>query len=1261
MRKATVEFDMEVSKPKSLGLRFAAYLCSALALFNPVAPTLANILEDVTIEQDLNENPLYLKTTGGDYQFNAPQFIEWPSSGTKSLESVYQELLREHSSAISPPTYVPIGVGGITTFIPTYTRYKYVGTPAVQARYVRTQIVSLLGRNIFKYASEAEQLNALYSNAVTYAKEHGVRYGVPLFLDQNSSGLDQDMIWPELREINGQAVIVPVVYLTASTVSEYKVVDTNQQIPKTTRFGSLTVYNSDLKTERDTFLEVAGNLNVLNGSITGDGALKILALGKFDNASSIVSATGDLEIGAKSIDNRTIVYRYDLGHEQGTRYGEIASIASTNGDVVLKSHSDIQFNGADASAQNGSLTLAANGHIKIGTQQLYSGSTSRYGNGTQARSQVSYLQSHLTAEETIKLVASGQIVIDAAEIVSDSGHIELLAGMGISVIDAMGVTQSQASGKFGKKKVDESIYQTVAIRTLLDAGKGIKLNTDFGDITLRAADITSGEGTQVSAKNGAVNLLMTTETDHYSYSSVKKGTFTTKTVSKGRNIETGVPNSIVGGFAVEALNGITVEYEGDPNLNLDEQLDVIAEMDGMSWINDVRNSPDVDWNAIALAHEEWYEKNTSLSPAFAAVVAIAVAVATGGAGAAAASAIGATGTAGTIVAAGVSSFISQATMAVANGAVNGDIGGALEGLASSDTLKSLAVSMVTAGAIAQVDAAFFNVDTASIGEAGQAVESAATVAQAQAGVDAAINTASAASTGMSLTSQVMQAVTHATVQAGAQAVIAGADFEEGFVQALVSNSLAIVGEKLAGKIGAAKRSGDINTATQLVAHAAVGCLTGSISAASTGGDGESGCASGAGGAVVGELIGLAYAEDLESDLNDWVKEQVAEGKPYDHDAVMQQALEFKARGVDMAKLGAALTAFAAGGDVDIAAVAGQNAAENNGWSLAAILAVVTVVVAIANTSYVSIREGGLHEGLQSIGRGDDPVSQALNSAVEAGAELAADRYPEKTQAVAEVLEAAGEKVAAGVKIFWTDTATGETVTRYWNEIPQEQRDAIVGGATVVTMVIPPGVVAKLKTLGNLEVPAGDWIKDPKHKNWDSVSEQDKQVLYSEYVIPSGGNSSRNPLLEDSLPRNGNRMVLDQGPAPTCGHNACAMTLDSLGHSVDPARLIERLPPSIDGIDGKQLERLFYKEGVLANFVPDRTIDRVEALTDGSRPIVVRIEGEGSFSHWVVVDGVTTRQGKKVVAIRDSAGGKQYFSPIETFEKWFTGEVVIPNP
>lgn len=59
-------------------------------------------------------------------------------------------------------------------------------------------------------------------------------------------------------------------------------------------------------------------------------------------------------------------------------------------------------------------------------------------------------------------------------------------------------------------------------------------------------------------------------------------------------------------------------------------------------------------------------------------------------------------------------------------------------------------------------------------------------------------------------------------------------------------------------------------------------------------------------------------------------------------------------------------------------------------------------------------------------------------------------------------------------------------------------------------------------------------------------------------------------------------------------------------------------------------------------------------------MVVRIADKTTdFSHFVFVDGVTTRQGIQVIAIRDPHG-EQYFSPVQTFKKSFTGEVVLPR-
>ncbi|WP_425269546.1 cysteine peptidase family C39 domain-containing protein [Herbaspirillum rubrisubalbicans] len=51
---------------------------------------------------------------------------------------------------------------------------------------------------------------------------------------------------------------------------------------------------------------------------------------------------------------------------------------------------------------------------------------------------------------------------------------------------------------------------------------------------------------------------------------------------------------------------------------------------------------------------------------------------------------------------------------------------------------------------------------------------------------------------------------------------------------------------------------------------------------------------------------------------------------------------------------------------------------------------------------------------------------------------------------------------------------------------------------------------------------------------------------------------------------------------------------------------------------------------------------------------------GEQGHFVVVDGVTVREGKSVVAIRDPADGTQFFVPSEVFKKQFNGYVIFTN-
>jgi hypothetical protein len=161
----------------------------------------------------------------------------------------------------------------------------------------------------------------------------------------------------------------------------------------------------------------------------------------------------------------------------------------------------------------------------------------------------------------------------------------------------------------------------------------------------------------------------------------------------------------------------------------------------------------------------------------------------------------------------------------------------------------------------------------------------------------------------------------------------------------------------------------------------------------------------------------------------------------------------------------------------------------------------------------------------------------------------------------------------------------------------------------------------------------------------------------------GGNGqASNPLLDDALPRNGDRAVYGQGEGTvTCGHNSCGMVLDTMGKPVDIDSVIKAHPPKADGIVPDEVAKILKSKGVEAVSLRGRDSDDLSRYTNNGTPVIVRMEDKSTgFSHFVVVDGVTTTSaGARVVAIRDPmSNGKQYFSPIETFNRYFSGDVVV---
>ena len=381
----------------------------------------------------------------------------------------------------------------------------------------------------------------------------------------------------------------------------------------------------------------------------------------------------------------------------------------------------------------------------------------------------------------------------------------------------------------------------------------------------------------------------------------------------GSTIETLNQTQLKGNVSFD--NGLKISAQ-IPQGDWQTQIATLGTQGGLTYLTGLANNSNVQWQQVALAHDNWRYSQQGLTPAGAALLAIAVAAYTGGMGSGllgtttttasggslttlagstlvTTSATGAvTSTAlGTAINAGFASLAAQASVAMVNN--GGDIGKTLQELGSMSTVKNLATTMVTAGVLANLDQALGLTDSvqSATGQTGSsAVSSVNGVATSQAANQFSQN----------LLKNVVNNLAGSVIAAGMN----GQPLNEQTLTGALSNALITAGMASgANAIGDAKVTGTLNAFTQDLAHPILGCAGGVASAGNS-----SGCAPGAVGAVVGEMAAQYI-------------------NPTADPAQAAQTIAF-------AKTMSAIAGVLVGGGdnttaVNVAATTGANAAENN--------------------------------------------------------------------------------------------------------------------------------------------------------------------------------------------------------------------------------------------------------------------------------------------------------------------------------------------
>lgn len=446
--------------------------------------------------------------------------------------------------------------------------YRFLGDAAFDTRYVSNVVLNQTGnRYLNGIGSDLDQMRYLMDNAAAAQQSLGLQFGVSLTADQIAA-LDHSLLWWEKATVNGEAVMVPKLYLSPKdvTVNNGSVIAGNNV---TLKGGDITNSGSSLLAKNSLTLDSQNSIsNLNNGLMKAGGDLNLSAIGDINNISSTISGkTVALESLDGSINNLTQVEQIDIN--AGGKYGKIglkdtllgntASITAQDG-LSLEAGKNITVTGANL-ASGGDMLLNAWGDIAVNANQINDAfSSSR---AKTSRSSVTYQGSNVTAGGNLLVNAGHNLDVTASDLKA-GGSAGLSAGNDLN----LNAAQTSESSRKGKSES----HSTGLDRTTISAGDNLVLKAGQ-DINAQAAALAAEKSVGLQAGRD-VNLAAAETTQGDSYKSGKKTVINESVRQQGTEIASGANTQILTGrdvtteaAQVTAKGDIGVAAGRDVNLN----------------------------------------------------------------------------------------------------------------------------------------------------------------------------------------------------------------------------------------------------------------------------------------------------------------------------------------------------------------------------------------------------------------------------------------------------------------------------------------------------------------------------------------------------------------------------------------------------------------------------------------------------------------------------------------------------------------------
>jgi filamentous hemagglutinin len=418
-----------------------------------------------------------------------------------------------------------LGLGGDATL-------KRLGDAFYETQLVMDQITSLTGKRYLDGDTDAlDQYKALMDAGAQEAQQFNLAVGVALTPQQIAS-LTQDMVWLVNQTVDGEQVLVPVVYLsqqTANTIASGAVIQGNT----VTLNASHQLTNTGIvQSTQDASLQAGNLLNAgqisAGANLSVQSAQDLLNVGTIQGGNvALVAGNNLLSSASANTVNLGNVNLNDLSLNDAQRLGvNTGGKIDASGTLVAQAGNHLDLDHATLSAGN-NLGLAAGNNLTATASTLAAGNNAQLIAGntlTLNADQHTVYQGtseHLTVQtvhDVTTLSAAGSAVLAAGNDLTSQGatlqagdQLVISAGHDINLTAVTDNQVTQGYSREGHTDITTLNTDQTLRGTTLSGTNGVAISAGH-DLNATAGTITSDLGHVALAAGNNVNLIAGQET-----------------------------------------------------------------------------------------------------------------------------------------------------------------------------------------------------------------------------------------------------------------------------------------------------------------------------------------------------------------------------------------------------------------------------------------------------------------------------------------------------------------------------------------------------------------------------------------------------------------------------------------------------------------------------------------------------------------------------------------------------------------------------